>query len=296
MKKVLKALLMHSVVGAWLGRLPGVSRLYARFVWARQMNLYFGVYGSFAHAERAATGFNTVGWNDEGIAKVLVHEEADAAPPGFQTSQFAVMLWLSRLLKSDQAVLDMGGAGGVFYEICSRYDLLPAPMRWHVVDVPEMVKRGIARHQRLKSSMISFGTELGEAPPSAIMLMLGVMQYLPDPLGENGPGVLETVAALPSHILINKLPLLDEGEVWTIQNHVTSAMPYRLFNRRKVMAYFESHGYRLRDRWTVPELSVDIPFHPERTVPVLEGLHFEREAIPPVPAPRFAAGMSMQGA
>src|ERR1700758_5352759 len=66
----------------------------------------------------------------------------------------------------------------------SRYDLLSVPLRWHVADVPETVKRGIERHQQLKSSMISFGTDLVEAPASNIMLMLGVLQYLPDPLGE----------------------------------------------------------------------------------------------------------------
>jgi len=280
MKKMLKAILMHSFIGAWLGKVPGLPRLYARAIWCGQMNNFLGLYGSFEDAERAATGFNKVGWNDEGIAKILVNEKPEeAAPQVFQTSQFAVLLWLTKLLKSGNAILDVGGAGGVFYEICMRYGLLSSPMRWHVVDVPAMVKRGIARHQQLKSPMISFGTELVEAPSSNIMLMLGVMQYLPDPLGEKGPGILENVKTLPSHILINKVPLMDDGEVWTIQNHVTSAMPYRLFSRQKFMAYFEAHGYRLRDRWMVPELSVDIPFHPERTVPFLEGVHFERYPV-----------------
>jgi putative methyltransferase (TIGR04325 family) len=275
MKKLLKAVLML----AWLGKIPGVSHLYARTVWSKHMNLFFGLYDSFEDAERAATGFSKVGWNDEGIAKVLVHEDSEEAPQPFQTSQFAVLLWLTKLLKSGNAILDIGGAGGIFYEICLRYDILPAPLRWHVVDVPEMVKRGIARHQQLKSSMISFGTDLPEAPASDIMLMLGVIQYLPDPLGEKGPGILEAVKVLPSHIFVNKVALTDDGEVWTIQNLMTTAMPYRFFSRQKFMAYFEAHGYRLRDRWLVPEISIDIPFHPERTLPFLEGVHFERQSV-----------------
>jgi len=283
MKKVLKAIVEYSVVGAWIGKIPGVPQFYARNVWSRRMNPFFGLYGSFEDAAQAATRFNKVGWNDEGIAKVLVHEETDAAPQLFQTSQFAVMLWLAKLLESGHAILDIGGAGGIFYEICSRYGLLSVPLRWHVVDVPEMVKRGVARHQRLKSTMISFGTDLVDAPASNIMLMLGVMQYLQDPLGEKGPGILETVKELPSHILINKVSLTDDDEVWTIQSHVTSAAPYRLFSRRKFMAYFEAHGYRLRDRWLVPEIRVDIPFHPERALPFLEGVHFERQLVPATP-------------
>jgi putative methyltransferase (TIGR04325 family) len=279
MKKVLKAILMHSTLGAWLGKVPGVSQLYAKAIWTKQMNLFFGLYDSFEDAERAAAEFNKVGWDDEGIAKVLVHENSDEPPQLFQTSQFAVMLWLSKLIKSGTGILDVGGAGGIFYEICMRYGLLAAPLRWHVVDVPEMVKRGIARHQRLNSSMISFGTNLVEAPASDIMLMLGVIQYLPDPLGEKGPGILEAVKELPTHVVINKVPLIDDGEVWTLQNHVTSVMPYRLFSRRKFIEYFEAHGYRLRDRWLVPELNVDIPFHPERSLSVFEGVHFERHAV-----------------
>lgn len=277
MKYVLKAIFMHSAVGAWVGKIPGVPQLYAKTVWSRRMNPYFGVYASFEDAERAATRLNKVGWNDEGIAKAMVHEATQEAPEPFQTSQFAVMLWLAKLLKSGHSILDVGGAGGVFYEICSRYDLLSVPLRWHVVDVPEMVKRGIERHQRLKSSMISFGTELCEAPASDIMLMLGVMQYLPDPLGEKGPGVLEAVKALPSNIIVNKVSLTDDREMWTIQNYVTTSAPYRFFNRQKFMNYFEARGYRLRDRWLVPEISISIPFHPERTLPFLEGFHFERQ-------------------
>jgi len=280
MKPVLKALFTQSSVGTWAGKIPGVPRLYARAVWSKRMNPFFGVYDSFEDAERAATGLNKVGWNDEGIAKVLVHDDDEGPPQPFQTSQFAVLLWLSRLLEAGHAILDVGGAGGVFYEICSRYGLLSVPLRWHVVDVPETVKRGIERHQRLKSSMISFGTDLVDAPPADIMLMLGVLQYLPDPLGEKGPGVLEAVKALPAHILINKVSLTDDREMWTIQNCVTTAAPYRFFSREKFMAYFDAHGYRLRDRWLVPEISVTIPFHPERTLPCLEGFHFERLPVP----------------
>lgn len=292
MKKLLIAVLTRSSLGAWLGKIPGLPGLYARFVWAPRMNYLFGVYDSYENAERAAAGLKKVGWNDEGVAKVLVHDDMQGAPQLFQTSQFAVLLWLAKLLKAGDAILDVGGAGGIFYEICLRYDLLRDSQRWHVVDVPEMVKRGIARHERLKSSTISFGTDLAQAPASNVMLMLGAMQYMPDPLGEKGPGILESLNSLPAHIIINKVPLSDHGEVWTIQNFITSASPYRIFSRRKFMAYFEAHGYQLRDRWQVPELSLEIPFHPERNVPFLEGVHFERQEEVAVQEPMRAYGVA----
>lgn len=281
MKRFVKDLLMHSAFGAWIGRIPFVQDLYVKVVWSGRMDQFYGVYDSFADASAFAASVNKVGWDDEALAKLLVRdaetETASREPKLFQTSQFAVMLWLSKLLQAGSTILDFGGAGGVFYEICARHGLLKPPLHWHVVDMPEMVKRGRARHEALQSKMISFGSQLSEAPSSDIMLMLGVMQYLPDPLGESGPGILERLNSLPAHVLINKLPLSDAPDVWTAQNHVSSIIPCRLFNRQKFMSYFESHGYRVRDRWLVPELSAEIPFHPERTLPFYEGLYFERQ-------------------
>ncbi len=112
-------------------------------------------------------------------------------------------------------------------------------------------------------------------PQADIMLALGVLQYLPDPLGENGPGLLETLPSLPEHILINKIALTDVPDFWTAQNYLYSVCPYRFFNRIKFLDYFEARGYRLQDRWTVPEIDLEIPFHPERTMVGLEGLYLK---------------------
>ncbi|GGC58577.1 methyltransferase, TIGR04325 family [Chelatococcus reniformis] len=247
------------------------------------MNLFQGLHQSHGEAEAFAASMKKVGWDDEALAKVLVGDE-DQSRSGpelsksLQTSQFAVMLWLTKLLRPGDTIIDLGGAGGTFYETCTRYGLLDMPVLWHVVDMPEMIVRGRARHEALQSKTISFGSHLAEAPDSDILLALGAIQYMPDPLGETGPGILESMKALPEHVLINKVPLIDDDDVWTVQSHVTTACPYRLFNRRKFMSYFEAHGYRLHDAWHVPEITVEIPFHPERALPGLEGVYFRRDA------------------
>ncbi|GGC71899.1 methyltransferase, TIGR04325 family [Chelatococcus reniformis] len=282
MNRLLKALLCHSVFGAWLRRLPFAQRLYARIVWSRRMNLMFGVFDSFGEAEAFAAGFGKVGWNDAALAKVLVEGTRPAASPAppkvLQTSQFAVMLWLMKLLHSRGTVTDLGGAGGGFYELCVQYGLLDRLTRWHVVDMPEVVKRGNERHRALGSSKISFGTDLKAAPRADILLALGSLQCMADPLGERGPGILEGVRASSDVVLINKVPLIDGDDVWTAQNYLSSASPYRLFNRRKFFAYFERHGYRVVDRWAVPELAIEIPFHPERVMTELEGFCFMHDS------------------
>ncbi|MDZ5451924.1 methyltransferase, TIGR04325 family [Labrys sp. ZIDIC5] len=278
MKQLFKALMMHSAIGAWLGKLPFLKGLYLRHVWAGRMDLFYGLFGSYAEAERFSANIGKVGWHDDALAELLVRDAEVEAPTLFQTSQFAVMLWLSKLLQPGSTVVDFGGAGGIFYELCARYGLLKPPLSWHVVDMPDMVERGRQRHATLGSTMISFGSELAEAPAPDIMLMLGMIQYLPDPFGEQGPGILDTVPALPEHILINKIPISDAPDAWTAQNHVSSVIPCRLFNRAKFLAYFEARGYRLEDRWLVPELQAEIPFHPERTLTYFEGFYLRRQA------------------
>ena len=268
---------MQSAVGAAIGQIPFVRKLYLKYFWNTRMSLFYGIFDSHAEAEKFAATLKPVGWlNDTVLAKRLVSDAGIDAPELYQTSQFAVMFWLGQLLERNSVVLDFGGAGGVFYEICNRYGVLKQPLNWHVVDLPEMVKRGRERHAALGSSMITFGTELSAAHKANVMLMLGVIQYLPDPLGEHGSGILETMSALPDHILINKIPLTDVPDAWSIQNHVSSAIACRLFNRQKLIGYFEKHGYRVRDKWIVHELGANIPFHPERSLRYYEGLYFTR--------------------
>jgi hypothetical protein len=42
------------------------------------------------------------------------------------------------------------------------------------------------------------------------------------------------------------------------------------------MTYFESRGYQLLDKWHVPEINIEIPFHPGQGLTGLEGLYFAR--------------------
>ncbi len=164
MKKLVKAALMHSAIGRWAGKIPFVRKLYIRYVWSGQMNALYGVFDSFPRAEGFAEGVNQVGWGNDAMAELLVRTSDLAAPQTFQTSQFAVMLWLSKLMRQGSTILDLGGSGGIFYEICNRYGLLNSPLRWHVVDMPDMVERGRQRHAGLQSTMISFGSVLSDAP------------------------------------------------------------------------------------------------------------------------------------
>jgi putative methyltransferase (TIGR04325 family) len=81
---------------------------------------------------------------------------------------------------------------------------------------------------------------------------------------------------LPQHILFNKLPLTTGHAYWTLQNFGPAICPYRVFNEKEFLGCLQTAGYVLRDRWAVPELACDVPFHPRHCVPQFSGLYFER--------------------
>jgi putative methyltransferase (TIGR04325 family) len=89
--------------------------------------------------------------------------------------------------------------------------------------------------------------------------------------------LLESLAAKPRYVLLNKLPVTPQPDAWTLQNYGPAVTPQRLFNEQVFLGYFSSHGYRLRDRWEVQDLDCLIPFHPERFIRHFSGFLFERE-------------------
>jgi putative methyltransferase (TIGR04325 family) len=92
---------------------------------------------------------------------------------------------------------------------------------------------------------------------------------------ESIPGLLESLPNAPRYLLLNKLPITPGEDCWTLQNYGPAVTPQRLFNERAFLAYFERHGYVVRDRWQVADLDCPIPFHPRRFIRHFTGFLFE---------------------
>ena len=107
-----------------------------------------------------------------------------------------------------------------------------------------------------------------------ILLSAGALQFM----SESVPGLIEKLSVKPQHILLNKLPLTDGPAYWTLHNFGRAVTPYRVYNEGEFLQYFEQAGYKVRDRWINNDMSCDIPFHPERTVPEFTGLCLELES------------------
>jgi putative methyltransferase (TIGR04325 family) len=65
----------------------------------------------------------------------------------------------------------------------------------------------------------------------------------------------------PRHLVLNKVPLAETDDHWTIQNVGRTVVPYRILNRGRFLGELRERGYRLLDEWSVPQYYARIPFH-----------------------------------
>jgi putative methyltransferase (TIGR04325 family) len=99
---------------------------------------------------------------------------------------------------------------------------------------------------------------------------------------EGRPGeLLRRCAALPAHVVLNKLPLYPGDDFVCTQNigHGCFA-PLRVFNRERFVRGIEALGYVLRDEWDVHERSLYLPGYPERSFSAFSGLYFAHSLAP----------------
>jgi putative methyltransferase (TIGR04325 family) len=264
-----KIAVAQTPIGRVLGRIPFVKKGYARHALRRTDNggLFTGVYDSYAAAHRDIPPSRNQGWDNEESASIWLN-----LIDRMQPTAYAPFFWLSGLLREGTTIIDYGGSIGLSYYSYVKRRKLPSRARWIVVEVPHLVATGKKIAQRENATQLEFVDDLSGTPPADILLSAGALQFIDD----SGRVILEKPPSAPAHILLNKLPLTHGPAYWTLQNFGPAISPYRIYNERDFLGHFENAGYLLRDRWVVPELSCDVPFHPERFVPHLSGLYFEK--------------------
>jgi putative methyltransferase (TIGR04325 family) len=75
-------------------------------------------------------------------------------------------------------------------------------------------------------------------------------------------------------VLINRTPMTTLKGVVTVQDDRDSLFACKTILRRGLILGMEGLNYELVDQWSVPELSVHIPFYPEYSVREYSGLYF----------------------
>lgn len=283
MRSIAKAALTSSRVGAVIGRVPGFARAYDKYVWRRELNLYSGVFASHAEAVAACPPDLRAGWDAPEVAKLVVGDEPprptrpwsgpDMPSMLHQTSAYAALLWISRFLKPGDRLVDVGGASGISRFQFDHYYRMPEGATWTVVDRPEIVARGKALREKVGVQNLAFTSEMRAQQPCDVLIAFGCLQYLsPDDLN-----AFYRMAESARAVVVNKMPLIEGEAYWTLQNLQTGAAPYMIANRSAFMAPFEAAGFNLTDAWPVHEITIDIPFAPDKRVPFAMGFAMEKD-------------------
>jgi putative methyltransferase (TIGR04325 family) len=196
-----------------------------------------------------------------------VAEQGREAYEQMYLHDYPALFWLSTLLAKAGArrhrgslrVVDVGGHLGEKFRVFRRRRRLPDDLSWTVLET----RAAVALARRLPASDrpngLEFTTDRGTVDGADVLFASGALQYLEVDLWT----LLDGVDHPPAHLVINKVPLSDRREVWTIQNVGRSVIPYHVMNRARFQGELASRGYRVVDGWEVPAFSAQIPFHPE---------------------------------
>lgn len=248
------------------GKLAYASQFYSQ---TGHIRLFRGIYRNFAEAARAAPPSAEQSCDNDASAQLLANDRLRICP-----FDYPVMFWLSRLLPQCRSVLDWGGGAGISYFGYRRYLDYPPDLSWLVCDVPAVVSLGSKIAAQEGAAGLSFTSSVAPLPQADILLASGSLHFIEDPFGP-----LEAAAALPRHILLNKVPAYDQPSAVTLHNMGTAFCPYHLFNRAEFVGRFERLGYRLSDEWRSPDLSCRIPFFRSHSIQAYSGFYFVRQAV-----------------
>ena len=243
-----------------LRQMPGVLQL-RRLIYERRVRTggrwrFWGVFQSREEAlvsaqalGHAPVGYDTPGAADRGRELYEQMHEFD----------YPALLWLLRgIEEGGRHVVDLGGHLGVKYRVYRRLWPLPSDLHWTVCETSDVVRaaRDLPPEDLLPG--LTFTSDRACLAGADTLFASGVLQYLEEPL----PSILAGLSHRPRHLVLNKVPLTDGPEIWTIQNVGAAFVPYHVMNRGSFLEEMTRLGYRLLDSWAVAAYGARIPFAP----------------------------------
>lgn len=241
-----------------------------RFVRNRSDNLFFGVYDSWADAERAAKAYGAVGYDQP--STVQMYE----ARVRREQHDYPAVYWIQRsAIEGLRSVFDVGGNIGIKY-LAFRDALAPWPdMRWTVHDVGAVVEHGRKlAAERGDGAGLSFTDRFDDGDGCDLLFASGVLQYLPDTLGN----LLANWQTKPRRIVINTTPIHPEASYFTVNSIGTAFCPYRVQTQASLVRGLATLGFRIRENWTNPAKLLQVPGRPDRSLTSYSGFCLDRSA------------------
>ena len=170
---------------------------------------------------------------------------------------YPIIFWLMKLNGNFQSLIDLGGHIGVKYYAYSSQMPSLKKIKWNVIDVPHMLKRGRIIASERQAENLKFSEDISLVEHAEILFISGTLQYLDTTIGE----ILAKIDKLPAYVLLNKVPLHNGPNLWTIENFGRAKIPYGISNRDEFKEIMRNRNYRLTDSWSIKSRSISIPFY-----------------------------------
>lgn len=258
---------------AQIKQLPIVQRLLeqrrlAFFQSPEGFTSHYGVFRSFDEAREFLPPTR------EYDLEVLGREYVDERMHRVYAYDYPVMLWLQQAFDDGAtSVIDIGGSIGVAYYGYAKYMKYPDALDWQVYEVPAICTLGRRIATAQGANPLGFVEALDPAGMDAdVWMSAGAIHCIEDGQAHT---LLARSKRKPKHIILNKLPLYAGEDFVSTQNiGEGSFSPHFVYNRERYIRNIEAEGYRLIDAWDVPERSLHVPGHPERSFRKYSGLYF----------------------
>jgi putative methyltransferase (TIGR04325 family) len=270
------ARLLHAVE-----RLPGGNRLMRRLAtWPltapilNAMVGYHRVFNSLSEAVAAARPYTDGGFEHPEYAKRHIALAGVAAPA---PSDYPALFHMRGLIYDRAKIFDFGGSIGNLFYLYDRYLHLPGDCTWLVFELPALVELGQNLAAKRGENRIHFSRKWEDATGAELLIASGSLRYFDTPLSQMVSGLPEK----PSHILINRTPLINGPTKATVQDGGTHRVGCVLYNRTEFVTAFEAIGYEVVDSWKAWELSLKVVGKPEYSALPYSGFFFRLKGLAP---------------
>jgi putative methyltransferase (TIGR04325 family) len=233
---------------------------------------YLRVFDSLSEAVAAARPYAEGGHENAEHAKLLM-SLAEVPRP----SDYAAFFHMRGLILDGAKILDFGGSIGNLFYLYDRYLNLPPDCIWLVFELPAWVELGQNVATKRGESRLRFTRKWEDATGAELLIASGSLRYFDTPLSQMVSGLPEK----PSHILINRTPLINGPTKATVQDGGTHRVGCVLYNRTEFVTAFEAIGYEVVDSWKAWELSLKVVGKPEYSALPYSGFFFRLKGLAP---------------
>ncbi|GET35774.1 methyltransferase, TIGR04325 family [Microseira wollei] len=228
---------------------------------------YRGIFATTEQAIASAPKNRKIGYNHADLAK----EYQSNFYKAIGSYDYPILFWLKDLLQEGSTVFDFGGNMGNHFYGYEKYIKYPQNFKWIVCELPEIIKAGEEIAAQEKRTEIVFTSQFEEAEKANILMASGSIQYL----GPNFAQLLSKLNRKPNHLLLSRLPLCEGKSFVTLQNGGLVFYPVNVMNRDEFIESICGLGYKLIDSWKDRAEPCSVPFHPEFTSLVFNGLYLK---------------------